>query len=145
MAAMSLAGCGAPPKAVVPVQKFVVTSVAECVAMAGATEADCSGLFDAAVSAHTSKGTNYINRRLCEAAEGPDLCERLEEKVWRPKPQAFLVVRQGPATNASALYAGKDKTLVFRTVDATLFDPDKPEGTEFSPTAMKRLEGFGRS
>ena len=142
LCSITLAGCGAAPKVTGPMQKWIVTSAAECVSMVGATESDCSTLIDTAVNVHSTSSSSYKSRRLCELTEGADRCERIEERVWRPRPQAFLIEKQGPKIEAKILYAGKDRQIVFRAADASTFDPDKPGNTEFSPTSIKRLEAF---
>jgi uncharacterized protein YgiB involved in biofilm formation len=145
-AAAMLGGCGAPkPKAeAVPIKKYVLTSIGECVSMTGASEQDCGTAIETAIKAHTTAPTNYPNLRVCEKAEGNDRCERLDDNTWLPIPQGYLVVRVGEQTAAKILYASKDRSAVFRGSDDVMFDPDKPEKVDFSPTSLKRAESFTR-
>lgn len=113
--------------------------------MTAGSEADCAAIIDAAVQEHTTKGTSYLTEKLCEKTEGADKCERLEEKVWRPKPQAYVVTRVGTVLTATMLYAGQNRAIVFRAADDTTYDPDKPDKTEYSPTSLRRVAAFGQS
>ena len=142
LAALALAGCGrAPPKVVVPVQKYVLTSIAECVEIAGAKEGDCGTAFDTAITKH-AQASAYSSMRLCEKEEGPDRCEKLEETVWLPKPQGFLVLRQGDTTQSQVLYAVKGNVPQYRGADQTVYDPDNPQQIKFSSSALRRADAF---
>ena len=147
MASLLLSACGDAPKPedAPSIPQFVVLSAQDCAQTAAIALTECSEAIDRAVATHEANSKSYRRQKLCEDDEGPDRCERLEDSSWRPKPMAYVVVAAKPP-QATVLYAGKDKALVYRTAGNTIFDPekvgDKSVAYQFSRAALRRVENF---
>lgn len=103
---LGLAGCGssASKQAGPPPPTGVYISASDCADSEKLGLADCSVLIDRAIALHYQTAKTYISRRLCEATEGANHCERSEDNQFRPQLQAFLVTFSNPP-QAEGLYA----------------------------------------
>lgn len=116
-AATSLAACGQaeqPKSAAPPADHGVFISSTDCADTGKITLDDCGQAIDSAVAAHTENSAVYKSLRQCEAAEGPERCDKIGEKEYRARVQAFFVTMSTPAT-AVPLYAPHASTAGFRS------------------------------
>jgi uncharacterized protein YgiB involved in biofilm formation len=143
--ALALAGCSAAAPAVTNARQYVVTNSSECASMTGLNDDDCGAMIEKAIKVHTEKSTRYTRLPLCEKTEGVDQCERLEDKVWIPKPQGILITVSKSSREAKMLFASRNKSATFRTADNTVLDPEKIAAKiEYSEAAFKRAEAMKR-
>jgi uncharacterized protein YgiB involved in biofilm formation len=115
-AALAVAGCGKSQKSAekVELKQFVVTSAVDCADNTGLTYEVCTELIEEAVASHEKSAPTHKSREACEKAEGPEWCERMDEKVYRPRLTAFqITLSEKPA--AVPLYPTKKTTTGFRT------------------------------
>jgi uncharacterized protein YgiB involved in biofilm formation len=115
-AALALAGCGKAQKSAekVEVKQYIVTSAVDCADNTGLTYEVCTELIEQAVASHEKSAPTHKSREACEKAEGPEWCERMDEKVYRPRLTAFQISMTEKPT-AVPLYPTKKASTGFRT------------------------------
>ena len=141
--AVSLAGCGGPPKAQggPPPPVGIYTSAADCADSKKLPLDQCNQLIQIAVNQHNQTARTYISLRLCEMTEGTDRCERTAENSFRPKLQAFLITFSKPPS-VQPLYAAADRgQLGFSTNDKAKTVLFVDETLMFSEAAKIVAEG----
>jgi len=146
-----LAGCGgSAPKTVANAsdeENIIFTSALDCEASGRFTAAHCTKALEAAMNAHLKKSPTYKSLSQCETTEGPEKCERMDAKNYRPRLVAVAVtpaaVKKAEAAggfpDAIPLYPTQSGEKGFRTLEKKimLIDGDK---TEFSPQAVAAAE-----
>lgn len=116
-AAATLTACGQaeePHAAAPPAEHGVFVSSTDCADRGKLTLDQCGQAIDQAVAAHTQNSPVYKSLRQCEAAQGPERCDRIGDNAYRARVQAFFVTMSDPAT-AVALYAPHGSTAAFRS------------------------------
>jgi Protein of unknown function (DUF1190) len=117
VAAIALGGCGnaEEPKATAPPPEHgIFTSAIDCAGFGKLTVDQCGHAIDRAVTAHQAQAPLYKSLNQCEATEGPERCDKVADREYRPRIQAFLVTMSDPAT-AVQLYAPHGSTAAFRS------------------------------
>ena len=138
--ALLLAGCG--KSEVFPVFKYVYVSESDCAAGGKVTPDDCRKAIDKALAEHDKMPVRFPTFADCEKVEGPDRCERVAERHYRPRLMGFMFVTKGPVITAAPLYAGLKGATVFRDVSGATFDWERTEGITFSRESIRKAEGF---
>lgn len=141
-----LAGCGdsgpppAPPPPPKPVVKAVFVSARDCTESGKGTREACEASIDRAVGEHLATAPTYPSPKLCEAAEGTNMCERTEGKTYRPRLVAFLVTF-GEQVTAVPLYSHKAEPG-FRTLGGKMSVLVSDDTITFSSLALGSAEVF---
>ncbi|MDX2308275.1 MAG: DUF1190 domain-containing protein [Hyphomicrobium sp.] len=138
-AAMALAGCGgAPKKDPKSIVKYVITSAIDCQESAQLSYEDCTSMIEKAVVAHDGNAPKFTTLKACEAKEGADKCERIDDRVFRPKLAAFLLTMNTPPT-VEPLYVSQTGLIGFRSASAAMLSVDD-EALTFSKSATHAAE-----
>ena len=137
-----LGGCGGekPAVAAAQVEKAIFTSALDCESGGQLTLDVCSKTIEAAVAAHEKSAPSYKSQASCEEKEGTSKCERIAEKLYRPRLSAFLITASTPAV-AFPLYLTKDAQLGFRTADMQVL-LEKDDNLTFSKSARHAYEAY---
>lgn len=123
-----------PKAAAAPVQHGVFISTSDC-ADADKVSADlCGQAIDMAVTAHREQAPIYKSLRQCEAAEGPERCDKTGESEYRARIQAFFVTLSDQPT-AVPLYPPQYPGMAFRSPSKQTIDA-RDESLIVSPAAM---------
>lgn len=112
-----LTACGQaeePKTAGPPPEHGVFISSTDCAERGTLTLDQCGHAIDMAVAAHNETSPIYKSLRQCEGAEGPERCDRIGDKEYRARVQAFFVTMSDPAT-AVPLYPPSGSTAAFRS------------------------------
>lgn len=127
-ACMLVTGCGGDEPVVEqkPIERGVVTSALECADIYEVEIAKCQTAIRDAISAHENSSTKYNRLAKCEAAEGPQRCERAGQTDFSRRLQAFQLVLSDPPT-AEPLYATTDTSAGFLTGNGTAILLDQDE------------------
>ncbi len=136
-AATTLTACGQaeqPKSEAPPAEHGVFISSTDCADTGKITLDDCGQAIDSAVAAHNENSAVYKSLRQCEAAEGPERCDKIGENEYRVRVQAFFVTMSTPAT-AVPLYAPNASTAAFRSPSKQELSA-KDESLHMSPAAM---------
>ncbi len=139
-ASLSIAGCGGDTEEnKKPIERGIVTSALECADIYNLKVATCQTAIRTAIAKHESSSTTYTRLHKCEAAEGPQRCERAGEKAFSRRLQAFLLGITDPLL-AAPLYATTDGKAGFVRIDGSvmLLDDDV---VKFSEQAAVMAEG----
>lgn len=132
-ACLLVAGCGGSgsDENQTPMERGVVTSAVECSDTYSIDIGKCTDAIRAAIADHEETATKYNRLHKCEAAEGPQRCERAGQKDFSRRLQAFLIGIADPPL-AAPLYATTDKKAGFVRTDGTaiLLDQDEIKFTE---------------
>ncbi len=123
-AAIMLTGCSeaeAPKAAAPPAEKGIFISSSDCAGNGKLTEEACGKAIDMAVAAHNEQAPVHKTLRSCEAAEGPDRCNKTGENEYRPRLQAFFVTMSESAT-AEPLYPPAKSAVGFQSLAKTAID-----------------------
>lgn len=131
-ACLLVTGCGGDSgEEQKPIERGVVTSALECADTYSLDIAKCQKAIRDAISSHEETATKYNRLHKCEAAEGPQRCERAGQKDFSRRLQAFLVGVTDPPL-AAPLYATTDGKAGFLRIDGTeiLLDQDAIKFTE---------------
>lgn len=137
--ALATSGCGnSAPESKVPVQRGIFTSAADCAASQKFPMEKCTKAIEAAIENHVATAPTYTSLKSCEKAEGAEKCERMDEKTYRPKLRAFLVVGNEEVLG-SPLYPTTDGAAGFRGLDKVVYSADD-ETLNFSPQAVAAYE-----
>lgn len=137
-----VAGCGGDDAANnKPIERGVVTSALECADTYSIDIEKCQQAIREAITAHEDSATKYNRLHKCEAAEGPQRCERSGQKDFSRRLQAFLLGITDPLL-AAPLYPTSDQKVGFvRTNgDEILLDQDE---IKFSEQAAILAESNG--
>jgi hypothetical protein len=118
--ALALSACGqaeeqkaaAPPPP--PAEHGVFISSSDCAETGKLTIDKCGEAIDQAVAAHNEQSTIYTTLRQCEGAEGPERCDKIGEKEYRARIQAFFVTMSDPPS-AVPLYPPSSSIAAFRS------------------------------
>ncbi len=113
---LALAGCGGDEpkaKAAAPVERSIFVSAVDCEASGKLSIDDCSKAIEKAVTAHEKTSPTYKSQSSCETAEGADKCERVADKIFRPKLVAYILDAATPPV-AKPLYPTADGVAGFR-------------------------------
>lgn len=140
-AALATSGCGSAEKQeakVIP--RHVVTSAIDCQEAASFTYDECTALIEKAVAAHDSSATSFTTLKACEAKEGPDKCERIDDRVFRPRLVAFLLTMSEPPV-VEPLYVSQGEQVGFRTAGATVLAIED-EKYSFTKSAVEAAEAL---
>jgi Protein of unknown function (DUF1190) len=111
-----LAGCGEAeqPKAVAPpAERGIFISATDCGASGKLSAELCGQAIDAAVAIHEQQAPVYRTLRQCQAAEGPERCDKTVDGQYRARLQAFFVVMSDPPS-ALPLYPSTQGQIGFR-------------------------------
>ena len=143
LAAAALAGCSKGAK--IPTEKFIYTSSEDCAASDKVKAADCDKAIEGALGEHDKLPIKYLTLADCDKAEGPDRCERVAERHYRPRLMGYLFVVNEKVV-ATPLYAvqvvqGRNLTL-FRDAGGNTYDWERTEGITFSRAAIRKADGF---
>lgn len=139
LAAVALAGCGgAPKKDPKSIVKYVVTSAIDCQDSSSLSYEDCTAMIEKAVAAHDKNAPKFTTLKACEAKEGADKCERVDERNFRPKLAAFLLTMSEPPT-VEPLYVSQTGAIGFRSAAAAMLSVDD-EALKFSKSATHAAE-----
>ncbi len=112
LASVSLAACGqAKPQGSGPSAVGVFTSAQDCAASEKLKLSECTELLKQALKSHQIGQKNYTSQRLCEAVEGPEQCERTDNKTFQRRLLAFEVTFSATPTS-EPLYAPKEKGII---------------------------------
>lgn len=101
VAAALVAGCGSAEEPQEAVQNFehgVFVSTSDCANSGKATMDQCGSAIDAAVASHIATAPVHPSLYRCEAAEGPERCEKIGQDQYRARVQAFFVTFSDPPT-----------------------------------------------
>ncbi len=139
-ASVTVAGCGGSEKKAAVIVRHVITSSVDCSENAGLTYEQCTEVIEKAVAEHEKSAATYTNLKTCETTEGAERCERLDEKVFRPKLKAFLLSMSEPP-KAVPLYTIKDGKAGFRDTSNTMYLSEDEQLT-FSKSAVHAAELF---
>lgn len=143
LAAGALGGCGNKTK--VATERFIYTSSEDCAAGAKIQQADCDKAVEKALLEHDKLTIKYPTLADCDKAEGPERCERVADRHFRPRLMGFLfsVNEQVAATPLYAIQVvqGKSATL-YRDAGGATYDWERTEGITFSRAAIRKAEGF---
>jgi uncharacterized protein YgiB involved in biofilm formation len=139
-ATVTLAGCGGSDKKAAPIARHIITSSVDCSENAGLTYEQCTEVIEKAVAEHEKSAATYTNLKNCETTEGAERCERLDEKVFRPKLKAFLLSLSDPP-KAVPLYTIKDGKSGFRDTSNAMYLSEDEQLT-FSKSAVHAAELF---
>jgi Protein of unknown function (DUF1190) len=115
--AVALSGCGKaeePKVAAPPAEHGVFISSTDCADSGKITEDACGHAIDQAVANHNNIAPVYKTIRQCEAAEGPERCDKTGDNEYRIRIQAFFVTMSEPPT-AVPLYPPVSSTAAFRS------------------------------
>ncbi|MEQ1578812.1 MAG: DUF1190 domain-containing protein, partial [Hyphomicrobium sp.] len=96
-------------------EQLVFTSAADCAATGMIKQPQCAQAIEAAMAQHLAGSPVYRNRPLCEAKEGPENCERMDEKAWRPRLSA-VAASVAAAADAEASGAQLAGTPLYPTI-----------------------------
>jgi len=126
LAASMLSACGKSEskQAQVVIEKAIYMSAADC-GEGGKVKPDmCSALIDKAIQMHEAQSQTFKSLASCEAASGPERCEKAANGQYRMRLQAFMFEIAGPQAQASPLYPSIEGKVGFRdakkkAVDAT--------------------------
>ncbi len=135
---MAVAGCGQSEASKAPVEPPVIgyfSSTKECRSIGKLPLADCVAAIEQAGVEHDTRTALYSKLKLCEAAAGAGNCEPAGGDYYRPRLQAFLVVKQGPSVTARALYAVTGSSTPFKDLDGNLYSVD-PDTTTVAPSVL---------
>jgi Protein of unknown function (DUF1190) len=147
----ALAGCGgSAPKVVASGadnEQVIFTSAMDCAASGRISHDQCTKALESAMTAHLKKSPVYRSLTLCETAEGPEKCERMDEKSYRPKLVAVAVTpasvkkadETGGMPEATPLYPSQAGEKGFRTLEKTIYLIDG-EMVAFSRQAVAAAE-----
>lgn len=127
-----LAGCGGDEaETAKPIERGVVTSALECADIYSIDIEKCQTAIRDAINAHESSATKYTRLHKCEAAEGPQRCERAGQKDFSRRLQAFLIGIKDPPL-AAPLYPTTDQQAGFLRTDGSeiLLDQDEIKFSE---------------
>lgn len=115
-AILALSGCGKAEKQAneKPAKQFVVTSAVDCADNAGLDYEVCYKILLEAVDRHDKSAPKFRSLKACEKSEGAGRCERMDEKLFRPRLTAFQLTLSSPPV-AAPLYAPKNSQIGFRT------------------------------
>lgn len=116
-AAATLTACGQaeePHAAGPPPEHGVFISSTDCAERGKLTLDQCGHAIDEAVAAHTQTSPVYKSLRQCEAAQGPERCDRIGDSEYRARVQAFFVT-MGDQPTAVPLYPPHGSTAAFRS------------------------------
>lgn len=116
-ATAALTACGQaeePHAAGPPPEHGVFISSTDCAERGTLTLDQCGAAIDQAVASHVETSPVYKLLRQCEAAQGPERCDRIGDNEYRARVQAFFVTMTDPAT-AVPLYAPAQSTAAFRS------------------------------
>lgn len=109
--------CGQPEEQQVagpPPEHGVFISSTDCAERGKLTLEQCGQAIDLAVASHNETAPVYNTLRQCEGAEGPERCDRIGDKEYRARVQAFFVTMSDPAS-AVPLYPPAESTAAFRS------------------------------
>lgn len=147
LASAALSGCGKSSKIAVNKDEVVFTAASDCAATGKIKPEQCAQALEEAMKVHLATSPVYKNLDLCEAKEGKEHCERMDEKTYRPRlsavvlPVAAAIVAEagGKLKGATPLYPTMARELGFRTLDkrVLLYDGDM---LSFSPQAHAAAE-----
>jgi hypothetical protein len=145
---IALAGCGGSdaqpkPKAGAPVEKSIFVSVVDCEASGKFKTEDCEKGIEKAIRMHEKQAPSYKSEGSCEEKEGAGKCERLDERVFRPRLAAFLFDNTEPPT-AKPLYLTLDGGQGFRGAEAKEVFLAKNDDLIFSKSASDLFELHGK-
>ena len=116
--ALAVSACGKAEEkkaeAAPPAEVGVFTSTSDCADAGKLTADECGHAIDQAVAAHSQNTVIHKSLRMCEAAEGPERCDKTGEGEYRARVQAFFVTMSKPAT-AVPLYPSSGGTAAFRS------------------------------
>ncbi len=114
-----------------PIERGIVTSALECADTYSIEIAKCTNAIREAIAEHEKTAPKYNRLHKCEAAEGPQRCERAGQKDFSRRLQAFLIGVTDPL-RAIPLYAPTDTKPGYVRVDGTaiLLDQDDIKFTE---------------
>jgi uncharacterized protein YgiB involved in biofilm formation len=140
LSATLLAGCGGGPT--YPTERFIYTTTEDCIAGEKIPAESCQKAVDKALLEFDKNPVKFATLADCEKAEGPDRCERVAERVHRPKLMAYIFTVKGPQVTAEALYAGQKGVTVFRDANGKTYDWERTEGIKFSREAIRKADGF---
>ena len=119
-ASLALAACGGEetekPKAEAPTERAVYTSALDCESGGKLDLEQCTSAIERVVAIHDKNAPKYRSLDACEEVQGADKCERVDEKEFRPRLSAFVVLPQDPNT-AKPLYLTLDGKEGFQTID----------------------------
>ncbi len=143
LAGVALGGCGKSAK--IPTEKFIYTTSADCASGGKVSTADCDKAIETALVEHDKLAIKYATMADCDKMEGPERCERVAERHYRPRLMSFLFVVNEKVV-ATPLYAvqvsvNRSATL-FRDAGGTTYDWERTEGITFSRAAIRKAEGF---
>lgn len=105
---VTLAGCGSggssTPKQAVKTETSIFISAKDCADSGKLSMQQCATLVDGAIADHIKNAKTYLSQNSCETAEGPDRCERSDERSYRPRLIAFAVTTTGTVSKAMPVY-----------------------------------------
>lgn len=147
LASAALSGCGKSSKLPVNNDEVVFTSATDCAASGKVKPEQCTQAIEAAMKVHLATSPVYKNLDLCEAKEGKEHCERMDERTYRPRLSAVVLPvaaaieaeTSGKLKGATPLYPTLAREMGFRTLDkrVLLYDGDM---LSFSPQAHAAAE-----
>ena len=135
-----LAGCGGGTA--YPTERLIYTSIDDCTAGEKISAADCGKAVDKALVELDKASIKFPTMLDCEKAEGPDRCERVAERIYRPKLMGYLFTAKGPSVTAEPLYAGQKGVTVYRDANGKTYDWERTADVKFSREAVRKAEGF---
>ncbi len=118
-ALLALAGCGdsSTPDGEALVRGVVTTS-ADCAGIGKLSLEQCQQAIESAVAMHEANAPSYPSLQACEAAQGPEKCERTNGAGFRPRLMAFIIV-MGTPPYAEPLYPAGSSDAGFQTGNRT--------------------------
>lgn len=147
LASAVVSGCGKASKAALNNDQVVFTSATDCAASGKVKPEQCTQAIEDAMKIHLTTSPVYRNLDLCEAKEGKEHCERMDEKTYRPRLSAVVLPvaaaieaeTSGKLKGATPLYPTMAREMGFRTLDkrVLLYDGDL---LSFSPQAHAAAE-----
>jgi hypothetical protein len=141
-ACLALAGCGGEEvqedKAAVPTERSIFVSAVDCEASGKITIEDCSKAIEKAIRVHDKTSPTYKSLDSCEETEGAERCERVADRIYRPRLAAYVFDNTTPPA-AKPLYLIADGAAGFRNADKEVL-LGKDDNLIFSKSAQDLYE-----
>lgn len=141
-AVLLLGGCGkAEQKTGKAADKqIIVTSAVDCADNTDFDYDTCYTILLKAVDLHGKTSQSFNSLKACEKSEGAGRCERIAQKLFRPRLMAFQVTLSRPPV-AVPLYVSKSTPRAFRTASNTDV-PVENETYTFTKSATDAVDLF---
>ena len=116
-ACLAVSACGKSESkqgSAIVIEKAIYMSAADCTE-GGKVKADmCAALIDKAIQMHEAQSQTFKSLSSCEAASGPERCEKAAENLYRMRLQAFMFEIVGQQAQATPLYPSAEGKIGFR-------------------------------